>query len=399
VPTVSKASPTPWARIGVDPAAPIGNTGTMSPLTLILPAVAYTVLAAALGLAMGPALGLALFGAAAGAHGLWLAVRAANDAENVQRALGPIRRELASAREEARAILDAIESAAQTRPDLGHVMTEVRVLQGLVEKLSGQPLSKPGVTLPVPTFGDDQILDIVRDALRENRVELYVQPIVDLPQRRRRHFECFSRMRAPDGTQIGPDRYLPLAESVGLVSAIDNMLLFRCVQLVRRMQSTNAGTGVFVNISEHTLLDTRFFSEFVTFMAHNVELAQNLVFELAESHARRLTAVQWAELDRLGSVGFRFSMDQVADFDLDIHALAKHNFRFVKIDARKLVDYTNSAKGSDFARIRSNMADARVALIVEKIESEPMLVETLDLEVDYGQGFLFGEPRPLKEAK
>jgi hypothetical protein len=58
----------------------------MSPLTLILPAVAYTVLAAALGLAMGPALGLALFGAAAGAHGLWLAVRAANDAENVQRA-------------------------------------------------------------------------------------------------------------------------------------------------------------------------------------------------------------------------------------------------------------------------------------------------------------------------
>ena len=371
----------------------------MSPLTLILPAVAYTVLAAALGLALGPALGLALFGAAAGAHGIWIAARAANDAEDGKRALGQIRRELAAAREEARAILEAIESAAQTRPDLGNVMSEVRVLQGLVEKLSGQPLPKPGVMQPAPTFGDDQILDIVRDALRENRVELYVQPIVDLPQRRRRHFECFSRMRAPDGTQVGPDRYLPLAESVGLVSAIDNMLLFRCVQLVRRMQSTNADTGVFVNISEHTLSDTRFFSEFVTFMAHNVELAQNLVFELAESHARRLTSVQWAELDRLGSVGFRFSMDQVADFDINVHALGKHNFRFVKIDARKLIDYTNSAKGAEFERLRGDMIEARMALIVEKIEGEPMLVEILDLEVDYGQGFLFGEPRPLKEAK
>lgn len=371
----------------------------MSPMTLILPAIAYLVLSGALGLTLGPALGLAAFGAAAGVHGLWLAARATETAEDGKRALAQIRRELGAAREEARGILEAIESAARTRPDLGHVMTEVRVLQGLVEKLSGQPLPKPGLPISSPSFADAQVLDIVRDALRENRVELYVQPIVDLPQRRRRHFECFSRMRAPDGTLIGPDRYLPLAETAGLVSAIDNMLLFRCVQLVRRMQGTSTDVGVFVNISEHTLADTRFFSEFVSFMAQNAELAHNLVFELAESHTRRLTETQWAELDRLGSIGFRFSMDQVTDIDVESYTLAKRNFRFVKIEARKLLDFANSARGSAFARIRAAMMDAKLALIVEKIEAEPLLVEILDLEVDYGQGFLFGEPRPLKEAK
>jgi cyclic-di-GMP phosphodiesterase TipF (flagellum assembly factor) len=206
-------------------------------------------------------------------------------------------------------------------------------------------------------------------------------------------------MRAPDGTLIGPDRYLPLAESEGLVSAIDNMLLFRCVQLVRRMQGANTDAGVFVNISEHTLADTRFFSEFVNFMAQNADLAHNLVFELAESHTRRLTETQWAELDRLGSIGFRFSMDQVTDIDVETSTLAKRNFRFVKIEARKLLDFANSARGSAFARIRASMAEAKLALIVEKIEAEPLLVEILDLDVDYGQGFLFGEPRPLKEAK
>jgi cyclic-di-GMP phosphodiesterase TipF (flagellum assembly factor) len=398
--TVLQASPPQSARIGVDRGAAKGDTNAMSPMTLILPAIAYLVLSAALGLSLGPTLGLAAFGAAAGVHGLWLAARATEAAEAGKRALAQIRRELGSAREEARGILEAIESAAQTRPDLGHVMTEVRVLQGLVEKLSGQPLPKPGVApVPAPSFADAQVLDIVRDALRENRVELYVQPIVDLPQRRRRHFECFSRMRAPDGTLIGPDRYLPLAESAGLVSAIDNMLLFRCVQLVRRMQGTNTDAGVFVNISEHTLADTRFFSEFVNFMAQNAELAHNLVFELAESHTRRLTETQWAELDRLGSIGFRFSMDQVTDIDVETYTLAKRNFRFVKIEARKLLDFANSARGAAFARIRAAMMDAKLALIVEKIEAEPLLVEILDLDVDYGQGFLFGEPRPLKEAK
>ena len=374
----------------------------MSPITLVLPAVAYTIAAFALALTQGIPAALGVFAAGAAIHALVLAVRLAGALDHAVRAQAQIRRELGLAREEARSILEAIENAARTRPDLGHVMNEVRVLQGLVEKLSGQPVpaAKPGQpAAPAPSYADAQVLQIVGDALRENRVELYVQPIVDLPQRRRRHFECFSRVRAPDGNVIGPERYLPLAEQVGLVTAIDNMLLFRCVQLVRRMQRTNAGAGIFVNISEHTLADTRFFAEFVTFMAQNSDLSQNLVFELAESHTRRLSEIQWAELDRLGSLGFRFSMDQVTDFRFDPSGLAKRNFRFVKVDAKKVVEYANGASGADFLRLRTQMMDKHVALVVEKIESEAELVEVLDLDADYGQGFLFGEPKPLKEEK
>jgi cyclic-di-GMP phosphodiesterase TipF (flagellum assembly factor) len=376
----------------------------MSPLALLLPVIAYVAAAFAAGLSLGWPVGLAVFAAAAAVHAMALAAKLAERLETAVRAQAQIRRELSSAREEARGILEAIESAARTRPDLGHVMGEVKVLQGLVEKLSGQPVPRAGADAPAPapsdpTYGDAQVLDFVRDALRENRVELWVQPIVDLPQRRRRHFECFSRVRAPDGNIVGAERYMALAERYGLVTAIDNMLLFRCVQLVRRMQRTNTGAGIFVNISEHTLGDTRFFAEFVTFMAQNADLAHNLVFELAEAHTRRLTDIQWAELDRLGSLGFRFSMDQVADLRLDPSALAKRNFRFVKIDARKLVEFANGAAGPEFLRLRAQMMDARVALVVEKIESETALVEVLDLEADYGQGFLFGEPKPLKEEK
>jgi cyclic-di-GMP phosphodiesterase TipF (flagellum assembly factor) len=372
----------------------------MSPIALILPAVAYVAVSFAVGLTAGIPLGIAVFAAGAAVHAIVVAGKLAGDVENAVRAQAQIRRELAAAREEARGILEAIESAARTRPDLGHVMGEVKVLQGLVEKLSGQPVPHADAPAkPDPSYGDAQVLDIVRDALRENRVELYVQPIVDLPQRRRRHFECFSRVRAPDGNIIGPERYLALAERYGLVTAIDNMLLFRCVQLVRRMQRTNAGAGIFINISEHTLADTRFFAEFVTFMAQNADLSHNLVFELAEGHTRRLTEIQWAELDRLGSLGFRFSMDQVADLRFDPAALAKRNFRFVKVDARKLVDFANGASGAEFLRLRTQMSDRHVALVVEKIESEAELVEVLDLDADYGQGFLFGEPKPLKEEK
>ncbi len=49
---------------------------------------------------------------------------------------------------------------------------------------------------PVAEGLDEQeILDLVREGLRENAVELALQPIVSLPQRKRRFFECFSRVR------------------------------------------------------------------------------------------------------------------------------------------------------------------------------------------------------------
>jgi cyclic-di-GMP phosphodiesterase TipF (flagellum assembly factor) len=84
---------------------------------------------------------------------------------------------------------------------------------------------------------------------------------------------------------------------------------------------------------------------------------------------------------------------------LDPTELAKRNFRFVKIEARKMIDYAATGGGAGFVRLRQGLADSRVELVIEKIENEPMLVEVLDLDAGYGQGYLFGEPKPLKESQ
>jgi cyclic-di-GMP phosphodiesterase, flagellum assembly factor TipF len=378
----------------------------MNPMPHILAGLAYVLGGGALALSVGPLWGLAAFAAAIALHAIWWNTALARRLDESDARAAELRRELRSAREDAKGILEAIEGMARKNADMSSVLAEVRVLKGLVEELSGKPISEPQAQAyqapPKPNLADSQVLDIVREALKEGRVELYLQPIVDLPQRRRRHYECFSRMRAPDGTLIGPDSYLALAEAYGLVTAIDNMLLFRGVQLVRRIQgqTSGAGTGIFVNISQHTLADRRFFGEFVAFMGQNVDLAPNLVFELAEAQARRLKPEQWEALATLAKSGFRFSMDQVVEpSHLDPVELAKRNFRFVKIEARKAIEFAASGGGAGFVRMRQGLMDSRVELIVDKIENEPMLVETLDLDAGYGQGYLFGEPKPLKESQ
>jgi cyclic-di-GMP phosphodiesterase TipF (flagellum assembly factor) len=317
----------------------------------------------------------------------------------------------------------------QSRPEqnVGAVVAEVKVLQSLVERLysarSAAPQSsaapepaaaKPaspatpatngaasGHSLPMPPvaegLGEQEILDLVREGLRENAVELALQPIVSLPQRKRRFFECFSRVRTRDGGVIVPEQYLEVAERHGLVTAIDNLLLFRCIQTLRRIRKSNANVGFFLNISPNTLADRGFFRDFIQLMSQNIELAPALVFEFPQRALAQADDSLWRDLDRLAQMGFRFSIDQVTDLDLDAATLSGRHFRFLKLEAARVTEAARSGLlGNDPKLLKRTLDSYAIDLIVERIETEPMLLEVLDLHVDFGQGFLFGEPRIAK---
>lgn len=317
-------------------------------------------------------------------------------------------------------------------PPADPAAAEVRVLHKLVEALyaDGAPgrargledLAQTGTTggfRREPIFGqgravtapksglrvvagveDQKLLDIVRDALRQDRVDLYLQPIVSLPQRKRRFYECYSRIRAEDGSIITPDRYLDLARLAGLSTAIDNMLLFRCVNLLRKLQKRDIATRFFCNISAFSLSDRAFFAEFVDYMKSHAELAPQLVLEIGQSDLARHFAQSAPDLERLKNMGYRLSIDRVEDFSaLDIEHFSVLGIEFVKLPAQIILDKANAGQGNEFRRLKQRLDAAEVDLIVEKIESEQMLVELLEFSIDFGQGFLFGEPRISKDPE
>jgi len=227
-----------------------------------------------------------------------------------------------------------------------------------------------------------------------DRVDLYLQPIVSLPQRKRKYFETFTRIRDGRGRMVVPSQYITIAEREGLITAIDNMLLFRCVQLVRQSQHQNSNVGFFCNISAHSLSDRHFFRNFVEFVADNTVLAPNLIFEFAQSTVIDGDRDMDRLLDYLASRGFRFSIDQVGSLNLDCGDLARRHFEFVKIDAATVMNDLRSGSSRIAPEDVKRMIERHgIDLIVEKIESEPMLLDLLDLRIDFGQGYLFGEPR------
>ncbi len=236
----------------------------------------------------------------------------------------------------------------------------------------------------------------VREALHQDRIEVALQPIVSLPQRKVRYFECFGRLRTPEGERLAPSEFLVAAEHAGLITAIDNTLLLRSIQLLRAAVRRHESVGFFLNLSPYTLRDQAFMTRLIEDLAAVPDLTPRLAFEL---HAEELAEMQGSlqpPIDRLARLGLRFSLDDVGTLSkLDLPALEQCHIRFLKIDAEVLLAEAGSPKSDlDIAGIRQQLDRQAIDLIVSRIETEAILVELLDLPIDFGQGLLFGEPRP-----
>jgi cyclic-di-GMP phosphodiesterase TipF (flagellum assembly factor) len=242
-----------------------------------------------------------------------------------------------------------------------------------------------------------EIVGLIRGALEQNRIELYLQPIVTLPQRKVRYYEAVSRLRTEDGEQLVPPDYLGVAESGGLMPMLDNLMLFRCVQVVRRLTGKNREVGVFCNIAGATLTDAEFFPQFSDFLAANKAIAPALIFEFAQESVRAMGPIERESLAALAQLGFRFSMDHVTDLNMPPRELTEQGFRFVKIPAALLLDRAASAAADIHAADLANLLFRYgLELVAEKIESESTVVDLLDYDVRYGQGFLFSPPKPVR---
>jgi cyclic-di-GMP phosphodiesterase TipF (flagellum assembly factor) len=242
----------------------------------------------------------------------------------------------------------------------------------------------------------DEIVDLIRAAIEANRIDLYLQPILTLPQRKVRYYEAMTRLRMDDGALVLPGDFLEFAERAGLMPKIDNLLLFRCVQVLRRLLMKNREIGLFCNISASTLNDPVIFPQFSQFLEANRALTPSLTLEFTQDSFRGMGALESESLVALRELGFRFSMDQVKDLQFGPRDLSERGIKFVKVPAALLLKRVPESADIHTADLSDLLGRHGISLIAERIETESVVVDLLDYDVRFGQGFLFSPPRPVR---
>jgi cyclic-di-GMP phosphodiesterase, flagellum assembly factor TipF len=242
-----------------------------------------------------------------------------------------------------------------------------------------------------------QILSALRSAVDENRLDVYLQPMVTLPQRKVRFYEAVTRLRDERDQVLPAEDFIGIAEAAGLIGRVDHMVMLRCVQVLRRLMVRNKEVGVFCNMAAATLGNAEAFSQCLDFLEANRALAPSFILEFKQSMFRNLGATETEHLAALAQRGYRFSMDHVTDLRIEPRELADRGVRYIKVPAALLLDPKQSAASDIHPTDLSDLLGRfGIDLIAERIEGERSVVDLLDYDVRFGQGFLFAPPRPVR---
>ncbi len=306
-----------------------------------------------------------------------------------------------------RPAMAAAEPAPPAAPVPASPVTAATVAAAPTVTPAATAIAAQGVAAPQPVPAErkiaafagldrDGIIAVIAKAIEASKLELYLQPVVTLPQRKVRYYEALSRLKADNGDLVAAADFLPYAESGALMPKLDNLSALRCVQVVRRLLLKNRDIGLFCNLSSATLTDAGF-PRFLEFMDANRAIAGALVLEFTQSAVRAMGPMEHEALAALAERGFHFSIDNLTDLRVEARELNERGFRFVKAPAALLFNrvavVSTDIHPADFSDLLGRFG---IDLIAERIENENTVVDLLDYDVRFGQGNLFSPPRPVR---
>ncbi len=238
------------------------------------------------------------------------------------------------------------------------------------------------------------IRESVHRAVEYNSLDVFMQPVVTLPQRRQSFFELFGRLRVAPGVYADACDYLKVTQEQHLVTQLDTLLLVGALKILRTYQRrVNEGAMFFLNVRPFTLRSPVFMDHLLPLLAKHREVASMLIFEMRFSDFLTLSPAEQKILSGLRQIGCRLSVDHFHSFPHDIGHLRRHGVEFVKLDAALILDEGRGEDGFSYVLShKHNLEVNGIDIIAQRIESQSTLLEILDFDIKYGQGFLLGKP-------
>jgi cyclic-di-GMP phosphodiesterase TipF (flagellum assembly factor) len=246
----------------------------------------------------------------------------------------------------------------------------------------------------------DVSLRAVAEALKTDAVDLYLEPIVTLPERKPTHFECHGGVRGPDGMPLAIEANLDPVGREDLMRAIENGLLARCLDRIATLDVAGVQDGAcFYNVAGDTLADRGFFAALIRHLQASPALAQRLVLECPQSALMEYGEQAVQDLVEIQETGCRFSIDGITDLEIDFESLAGFGFRFVKVGSKFMRVQANTADDPESVRgLAKTLQAIGIDVVVENVETDLSLVELIAFDITLGQGSLFGQPALMQQA-
>ncbi len=268
----------------------------------------------------------------------------------------------------------------------------------------------PAQSMPLrPSFGPPPVpqkrsmdpardrLAAIADALENERLDVMLEPILRLGDRRAQHYVVSIRLWGNPGQLAAAPDTGHVARGSGLLPLLDAVKIESAARVAWRMEDRGKPGSLFSQVSGESLVSDRFLNRFADTYRQGDTLGSRLVLSFTQGDLRTFSDPQWSTLRDMADLGFRFSLEDITDLDFDFDSLVASGFAFVKLDAGVFLDGLPAESGvipsPDICRHVSRLG---LALIVSGIADDAVAARLKSHGVELVQGPLFGVPRPVK---
>lgn len=238
----------------------------------------------------------------------------------------------------------------------------------------------------------------LRQALEKGELHLAYQPVVDAGTGALRGFEALLRWQHPTIGSVSPAKFIPIAEETRLISPIGEWVVRTACMEAARWPSP---TRVAVNVSPEQLHNPAFVTVIASALAQSGLAPERLELEVTESVFLREGTGAVKVLEQILNLGVHLSLDDFGTGYSSLGYLSRTRFSSIKID-RSFVQGAAKGVPEAVAIIRAVVALASslgMATTAEGVETESELTMIQGLGCTKIQGFLFGRPLPVAEAR
>lgn len=282
------------------------------------------------------------------------------------------------------------------------LLSQISRYRSALAQLSGQsdmPVAAPRSNDATIALDKIRLESHLREALDKGELEVRLQPILDIANRRIAGFEALTRWTHPERGPVSPAEFIALAEETSLIVPVGDYVLDQVCGALQHLRERGDGEPVFValNVSGRQLGDDALLDRFLaTICAHGLRPAQ-VKIEITESLVLDYAQVS-SIIARCHAVGLKVALDDFGTGYSNLGHLHKLEFDTLKMD-QGFVRQMDEPRCLAIVRAVVAMAHSLGCdIVAEGVETDAQLQALGDLGCTYAQGYLIGRPLPLDEA-
>lgn len=249
-------------------------------------------------------------------------------------------------------------------------------------------------------FTQNSLEASLQEAIKNDYFDIHYQPITNVLDQQTIGCEALLRWNDPVQGTIAPNIFIPLAEKVGLIEQLSNLVIAKTCSFIDKNHALFSDKYISVNISRSVILKHSFMQKLLAFLEQVPHLTPHLVFEITEDNnfSTQELVVLKQHLDAISSHGIKIAVDDFGTGYSGLDFIRQYPFQFVKIDRvfiKSLYDDSNVIPLLESMLIIANNLNMKV--IVEGVEEQYQLQILQRIGFTYIQGFYFAKPLPDAE--